>query len=385
MSKIIHRTYKFKLKPNQQQQQLLAKHFGCTRFVFNHFLDERQQAFKLTGKSPNYNAQAVNLTALKHSDCPWLSEVNSQSLQAALKHVDLAYMNFFNKKQGFPKFKSKKAKNSFSVPQHCSVDDYKIYIPKFREGISYFKDRKVKGVVKSMTITLTPTGKYYVSILTEQDYTPFDKTHMSVGIDMGLKNFIVTSEGLIYPNHKIIHKYENKLATAQKHLSRKKRGSNNYEKQRIKVAKLHEKVRDARTDYLHKVSLELIKRYDIICCEDLNIRGMMKNHRLAKSIGDAGWGEFIRMIEYKADMNDKEVIKIDRYYPSTKRCHKCGYINEGLTLRDREWTCPECGEKIDRDWNAAQNILLAGLANYTCGVSVNPILVGNCETSTPLL
>lgn len=385
MMKTIFRTYKFRLKPNGEQRELLAKHFGCVRFVFNHFLGKRQEEYKNTGKSSNYYKQQAELTQLKKNECEWLKEVNSQTLQVALKNMDTAYQNFFKKISGFPKFKSKKTKNSFSVPQNCSVDDFKIYIPKFREGISYFKDRKVKGVVKSMTISLTPTGKYFVSILTEQEYEPIAKTGNVVGIDLGLKDFVITSDGEKYKNNRFLDKYQNKLATAQKHLSRKQKGSNNFEKQRVKVARLYEKVSNTRTDYLHKVSLDLVRNYDAIYLEDLNIKGIMKNHRLARQISDVAWGEFVGMLTYKADLNDKKIVKIDRFYPSSKTCHNCGYVKKDLKLSDRSWVCPECGAILDRDVNAAMNILSAGLADYTCGDSVKPIKVGAYEARTPLI
>ena len=372
MMKTISHTYKFRLKPNSEQKILLAKHFGCARFVFNHFLAERQEEYKNEGKSSNYYTQQARLAELKKGEYEWLKEVNSQTLQVALRNMDTAYQNFFKKKSGFPNFKSKKSKNTFSVPQNCSVDEYKIYIPKFREGIAYFKDRKVKGVVKSMTLSLTPSGKYFVSILTEQQYEPIAKTGKVVGIDLGLKDFVITSDGEKYKNNRFLTKYQNKLAIAQKHLSRKQKGSNNFEKQRVKVARLYEKVSNARKDYLHKVSLDLVRNYDIVCLEDLNVKGMMKNHRLARQISDVAWGEFVGMLTYKADLNDKEIVKIDRFYPSSKTCHNCGYVKKDLKLSDRKWVCPECGANLDRDVNAAMNILSAGLADYTCGVSVIP-------------
>lgn len=385
MMKTIFHTYKFRLKPNSEQKILLAKHFGCARFVFNHFLAERQEEYKNEGKPSNYYTQQARLAELKKGEYEWLKEVNSQTLQVALRNMDTAYQNFFKKKSAFPNFKSKKSKNTFSVPQNCSVDEYKIYIPKFREGIAYFKDRKVKGVVKSMTLSLTPSGKYFVSILTEQQYEPIAKTGKVVGIDLGLKDFAITSDGEKYKNNRFLTKYQNKLAIAQKHLSRKQKGSNNFEKQRVKVARLYEKVSNARKDYLHKVSLDLVRNYDIVCLEDLNVKGMMKNHRLARQISDVAWGEFVEMLTYKADLNDKEIVKIDRFYPSSKTCHNCGYVKKDLKLSDRKWVCPECGANLDRDVNAAMNILSAGLADYTCGVSVIPEMVGDCEARTPLI
>lgn len=385
MVKKVYRTYKFRLKPNAEQRELLAKHFGCVRFVFNHFLAERQEKYKETGKSSNYYENQAELTELKRGECEWLKEVNSQTLQVALRNMDTAYQNFFKYKIGFPNFKSKKSKNSFQVPQNCSVDEYKIYIPKFREGISYFKDRKVKGIVKSMTLSLTKSGKYFVSILTEEQYEPISKSGKAIGIDLGLRDFVITSEGVRYKNNRLLNRYQNKLAAAQKHLSRKQKGSKNFEKQRVKVARLYEKVSNTRTDYLHKVSLDLVRNYDVVCLEDLNIKGMMKNHRLARQISDVAWGEFVGMLAYKADWNNKKIVKIDRFYPSSKTCHNCGYVKKDLKLSDRKWVCPECGTILDRDVNAAMNILSAGLADYTCGVSVIPEKVGDCEARTPLI
>lgn len=253
------------------------------------------------------------------------------------------------------------------MPQNCSLSSGRIYIPKFKEGIKVKEHRKVKGLVKQMTISLTPTGKYYVSILSKECYEPTAKTDKSVGIDLGLKDFVITSEGKKYKNHRYIKQYEKELAMAQKRLSRKQHGSNSYEKQRRKVAKIYEKISSCRLDMQHKVSLDLVRKYDIICLEDLNIKEMIKNHRLAKAINDASWGQFVSMLTYKAELNDKQVIKIDRWYPSSKTCHNCGWVNEGLKLSDRQWVCPHCGEIIDRDINAAKNILSEGIRKISVG------------------
>lgn len=359
--KQIYRTYKFRIYPSKEQQAILARYFGSVRFVYNHFLAERKQQYEETQHSDDYYKQAKSLTELKkQEEYSWLKEINSQTLQHALRHLETAYVNFFRGTAKFPNFKSKKNKNSFSVPQNCSLSNGRIYIPKFKEGIKVKEHRKVKGLVKQMTISLTPTGKYYVSILTEELYEPTAKTDKSVGIDLGLKDFVITSEGKKYKNHRYIKQYEKELAIAQKHLSRKQHGSNSYEKQRRKVAKIYEKISSCRLDMQHKVSLDLVRKYDIICLEDLNIKGMIKNHRLAKAINDASWGQFVSMLTYKAELNDKQVVKIDRWYPSSKTCHNCGWVNEGLKLSDRQWVCPHCGEIIDRDINAAKNILSEG-------------------------
>lgn len=366
--KEIYKSYRFRIYPNKEQQAVLARYFGSVRFVYNHFLAERKKQYEETGRSDNYYAQAKTLTELKHSEeFSWLSEINSQTLQHALRHLETAYVNFFRGKAKFPTFKSKKAKNSFSIPQHCTISDGRIYIPKFKEGIKVKEHRKVKGIIKSMTISLTPSGKYCVSILSKENYKTVDKTGKVVGIDLGLKDFVITSDGKKYKNHRYLKQYEKELATAQKHLSRKQHGSNSYEKQRRKVARIYEKISNCRTDRQHKVSLDLIRNYDVICLEDLNIKGMVKNHRLAKAINDASWGQFVSMLSYKAELNDKQVVKIDRWYPSSKTCHHCGWVNEGLKLSDRQWVCPRCGKVIDRDINAAKNILSEGLRNISAG------------------
>ena len=367
--KTIHKAYKFRLEPNDEQKVLLAKHFGCVRFVYNHFLSERKEQYDKTHKSDNYIQQAKKLTELKKDgEHSWLSEINSQTLQHALRHLETAYVNFFKKRAKFPIFKSKKAKNSFHIPQFVELKDEKLYFPKFKDGIKINLHRKIAGVIKSATISLTPTGKYFVSILTEVEYEPIVETHKCVGIDLGLKDFVITSDGKRYKNNRYTKKYQKKLAKAQKHLSRKVKGSNGYEKQRLKVAKIHEKVANSRNDNLHKVSIELIRNYDLICVEDLNVKGMVKNHKLAKHIEDASCGTFINYLQYKADWNNKQIIKIDRFYPSSQTCSDCGYVNKQVKdLSVREWTCPNCGCKHDRDVNAATNILKEGLRDISAG------------------
>ena len=252
-------------------------------------------------------------------------------------------------------------------PQFVSIDCKRVYFPKFKEGIRCVFHQTVKGKILTATFIKTQTNKYFVSIITEQNLEQKPKTEKEVGIDLGIKDLIITSEGKKYKNHRYIKQYEKELAIAQKHLSRKQHGSNSYEKQRRKVAKIYEKISSCRLDMQHKVSLDLVRKYDIICLEDLNIKGMIKNHRLAKAINDASWGQFVSMLTYKAELNDKQVIKIDRWYPSSKTCHNCGWVNEGLKLSDRQWVCPHCGEIIDRDINAAKNILSEGIRKISVG------------------
>ena len=366
----INRTYRFRLYPNEGQIELLAKHFGCTRYVYNFFLNQREEQYKLTGKGDNYYEQAKTLTALKkQEETAWLKEVNAQTLQFAIKSLEVAYTNFFKKRAKFPKFKSKHSKNSFTVPQFASVAGNRLFIPKFKEGIKCRVHREIKGKIGKVTITKTPSGKYFVSVFTEEEYvTPIKKTGKSVGVDMGLKDLLVTSEGETFKNNRYTRRYESKLAKAQKHLSRKKKDSRGFENQRLKVARLHEKISNSRADYLHKCSISLVRRYDTIYIEDLNVKGMTKNHRLAKSITDASWGSFVSMLTYKAEWNNKKVVKVDRYFPSSQTCTVCGYVNKDIKdLSVREWECPHCHANHDRDVNAAINILRIGLNNTSAG------------------
>ena len=379
--KVIFKTYKYRIYPNKEQEQTLARCFGSVRFVYNHFLAKRKQQYDETGKSDNYYAQAKNLTKLKkQEEYFWLNEINSQTLQFTLRNLETAYTNFFRGKAKFPRFKAKKNGGSFHIPQFCSIENGRIYIPKFKEGIKVEEHRLFKGVVRNMTISVTPSGKYYVSILSQVEYEPLQKTNAKVGIDLGLKDLVITSDGKKYSSNKFIKRYTKELTNAQKNLSRKQKGCNSWYKQRIKVARIQEKIHNCRMDKLHKISTDLIRKYDVICCEDLNVKGMQKNHKMAQAISDASWGMFLKLLIYKAEMNDKQVVKIGRYYPSSKTCHSCGYVKEDLKLKDREWICPICGETHNRDINAALNILKEGLRNissgtgdYTDGVDVRPL------------
>ena len=359
------KSFKYKLLPSIDQSIILNRYFGSVRFVYNYFLNERKREYETNKQSLNYYDNAKSLTILKtKEEYSWLKEINSQCLQHSLKHLEGAYNGFFKGRSKFPKFKSKHNKNSFHIPQYISVKNSHLFIPKFKGGIKYIEDRSFNGEIRQCTISRTSTNEYFVSILVETTHKKVEKTGKDIGIDLGIKDFVITSDGLKYKNNKYTNLYQNKLKIHQQHLSRKVRGSNNYNKQKLKVAKIHKKITNSRVDNLHKLSTELIKKYDIIYLEDLNIKGMIKNSKLSKHIQDCSWGKFINFLDYKSKWNDKLVIKINRFYPSSKSCSDCGYINQGLKLDIREWLCPSCGSKHDRDINASKNIRKEGIKIY---------------------
>jgi putative transposase len=384
------KAYKYKLKPNDEQKVLLNKHLGSIRFVYNFFLNERKKEYEDNKNTINYYDNAKALTELKkREEYSWLNEINSQSLQDGLKNLETAYKNFFKFKKGFPKFKSKRNRSSFSVPQSVRLENGKLKIPKFKEPIDLILSRKFTGKIKQCTISKTPTNEYFVSILVETEHKKLPKTGKIVGIDLGIKDFVITSDGYKYKNNRYTRTYQTLLKNAQKHLSRKKKGSNRYEKQRLKVAKLHKKITNSRLDNLHKISTELIRKYDKIILEDLNVKGMIKNHKLAKDISDVSWSKFMELLTYKAEWNDKEIVKIDRFFPSSKTCNCCGYINQNLKLDMREWTCPSCNTKLDRDLNASINILKEGYkiisdgtSDYRSGGEIRPTPVGTTDETS---
>ena len=362
------KSFRYKLYPTKEQEVLLNQHFGHSRWVYNHFLNERKKQYQADKKSDNYYKQAATLTKLKkEEETRWLKEVNSQTLQFALRSLDTAFLNFFRGNAQFPKFKSRKNKNTFTIPQFGVIEEGKINIPKLKDGIKVKLHREVKGKIGKMNITKTPTGKYYVSIFTEQVIEELPKTNKQVGIDLGLKDFVITSDNKRFKNNRYTKKYAKQLKKAQQHLSRKQKGSNGFEKQKLKVAKIHEKIASCRLDTLHKVSKQLVSEYDVIVCEDLNVKGMIKNHKLSKHIADASWGNFVTLLQYKCDWYGKELVKVNRFYPSSKTCGDCGWINQNLKLSDREWTCKACGVTHERDWNASKNILKEGLKNISAG------------------
>ena len=378
------KSFKYKIKPNEEQIVLLNKHFGSVRFVYNYYLNERKVEYETNKQTLNYYHNANSLTKLKKlEEFKWLKEISSQSLQHSLKCLEGSYNGFFKGRTKFPRFKSKHDRNSFCVPQYTKVKDGKLIIPKFKDPIKIIQDRKFKGEIRQCTISKTPTNEYFVSILVEGDHKKFEKTSQRVGIDLGIKDLIITSDGYKFKNNRWTKTYAKKLKEHQQHLSRKVKGSNRYNLQKLKVAKLHKKITNSRVDNLHKISTELIKKYDTIFLEDLNIKGMVKNQKLSKHISDASWGKFVTMLEYKALWNDKEIVKIGRFFPSSKTCNSCGWINQNLKLDIREWTCPSCNTKLDRDLNASKNILKEGIKNISLGTNdyrrgdeIRPVLTG---------
>jgi len=383
------KAYKYRIYPNQEQKEMMAKIFGQVRFVYNLGLETKISAY--VGNKKHLKCFDLNkqITELKNTDAPWLKESPSQALQMSMANLDNAYTNFF-KGAGFPKFKNRYGKQSFQLPQGVYLEnDEQIFIPKLKlVGIDLH--REFKGEIKTVTVSKSITNKYYVSILVETGQPKPEKkpikVETSVGIDLGIKDFVITSDGMKFKNHDFFKSAMNELRIQQRSLARKKKGSNHYKKQKMVLSLLHEHIKNQRQDYLHKISKYLVDNYDTICMEDLNVSGMVKNHKLARAISDMGWSEFKSMVEYKCDWYGKNLSVIGRFDPSSKTCSKCGTINKDLTLNDREWTCKKCGSIHDRDNNAAINIRNFGLRNQpsvtqsewlhcACGVETTTSLV----------
>lgn len=364
------KAYKFRIYPNKTQQIQLAKTFGSCRFVYNTYLAKRIELYKTEQKTMNYNACSADLTKLKQEKV-WLKEIDKFALQNSLRDLDRAYQNFFRRvKQGeapgFPKFKSKhnyeQSYRTTFTSNNIEIRDSKIKLPKLGL-VKFAKSKDVQGRILNCTITKTCSGKYLISICcTDVEINRYKNNSNVVGLDLGIKEFVTTSDGEIIENPKFLSKLETKLKKEQRKLSKKKKGSKNRNKQRIKLNRVHEKITNQRTDFLQKLSTRLIKENQIICLEDLSVKNMVKNHKLAKAISDVSWSEFVRMLQYKSLWHDRIIQRVDRYYPSSQLCSSCGYKNgEIKDLSIREWECPECHTKHNRDINAAINIKNEGL------------------------
>ncbi|MBQ1305901.1 MAG: IS200/IS605 family element transposase accessory protein TnpB [Erysipelotrichales bacterium] len=356
---------KARLYPTIEQQETLNKTFGSCRFVYNHFLAERVRSYKEDETSLSYNKTAHLLTELKRDeDHLWLNEVDSMALQESLRNLDRAYQNFFKGNAGFPKFHSKHNRQSYRTRNQGNgirIVGNAVRIPKI--GLVKYKGlQPFEGTILNATVSKSASGKYYISLCVEMKETVRTNAGCLIGIDVGIKEFYTDSNGNTVSNPKTYSKHEKKLIREQRRLSRKQRGSNNRNKQRIRVAIQHEKIANIRSDFLHKVTTKLADENQVVCVEELNVKGMLHNHHLAKSISDVSWGEFFRLLDYKTAERGGRVVKVPTFYPSSQTCSNCGYKNPLVKdLAIRQWTCPVCGKTHDRDRNAAINILNKGL------------------------
>ena len=375
-----HKAYKYRIYPDAEQMVLLAKHFGCARFVYNHFLARRKNAYRTDKTRITYCDTAHELSKMKQEDgTKWLSEVYSHALQASLRNLDAAYKRFYRairegkavpiirngKPTGRlmyePRFKSKKDfAQSITFPDNVRVIDGKLVLSKFKSPIKMKMHRPLGGKISHATVSRSVTGKYYVSILCEEAMQMPPCASGEIGIDLGIKEMAVCSNGERIVNPKFLEKGENHLKYLQRQISRKRKGSNRRRRAKMRLSRHHEKVANRRKDYIHKFTVRIVRENQTICIEDLNVKGMQSNHHLAKSIGSVSFNEIARQLEYKCRWNGRDFVKVGRWYASSKTCNRCGCKNNELNLKDREWICPHCGAEIDRDYNAALNILHEG-------------------------
>lgn len=374
------KAYKFRIYPTEEQEIFFAKTFGCVRKVYNLMLNDRKKAYEEVKNDPS-KKMTFPTPAKYKKEFPFLKEVDSLALANAQLHLDKAYKNFFRDKSvGFPRFKSKKNPvQSYTTNNQngtvALIDSKFIKVPKLKSLVRIKLHRQPKGMIKSATISRHASGKYYISLLCKEEINELPKTNSAIGIDLGITDFAILSDGQKIDNHKFTSKMEKKLKREQRKLSKrallaKNKGiplseAKNYQKQKRKVARLHEKVMNQRTDFLNKLSTEIIKNHDIICIEDLNVKGMLRNHKLARSISDVSWSSFVAKLQYKADWYGREIIKVDTWFPSSQICSECGHKDGKKSLDIREWTCPICHTHHDRDINASINILTEGLRIQT--------------------
>jgi putative transposase len=371
------RAYKYRVYPTNEQKRVLARTFGCARFVYNWALHQKTDAFYQEQRRLSYKDLSEALTLLKQQEesC-WLAEVSSVPLQQALRHLEKAFLNFFEGRARYPTFKKKRNRQSATYTSNAfKWDGTSFTLAKMTEPLAIAWSRPLPdgAIPSSVTITKDCADRYFVSILVEEEIKQLEPVEQSVGVDLGLKEFVILSTGEAVGNPRFFHKDEKNLAKAQRRHARKQQGSKNRTKARVKVAKIHARIADRRRDFLHQLSTRLIRENQTICVETLAVKNMVKNHSLAKAISDVGWSEFVSLLSYKAVWYGRNLVKIDKWYPSSKRCSDCGHLLDSLTLDVRVWTCPECGVLHDRDHNAARNIHAVGLTVFeACGEAVRP-------------
>ena len=373
----IKRAYKFRLYPTPQQEIALARTFGCARFAYNYMLRQRTDAWFERKEKVGYHETSAMLTALKKTEeFSWLNEVSSVPVQQSLRHLQTAFGNFFARRSKYPTFKKKDGAQSAEYTTSAfKWADGKLRIAKMDEALNIRFSRTIPKAAKVTTVTVSKdcAGRYFVSMLCTDQVQAKAPVAAKVGIDLGLTHFAILSTGEKIAAPNTFRKNEEKLAKLQRRLAKKTKGSANRKMAKLKVAKLHAKITDSRKDFLHKLSTRLVNENQVIAIETLAVSNMQKNHNLAKSIADASWSEFVRQLEYKSLWYGRELVGIDRWYPSSKRCFDCGHTVKKMPLNVREWTCPECGTIHDRDINAARNVLAAGLAVSALGESVSPV------------
>ena len=388
-SLLIHRAYKFRIYPDKEQTVILSKHFGCCRYVYNHFLAERNKAYRDSKKYLSYCDTANALVNVKNApETSWLKEVYSHALQAALRNLDCAYKTFYRaikegkaeeiykdgkptgRRKYEPRYKSKRDyRQSITFPDNVRVSEDGLILPKFKTPIKMKQHRTLGGKVCHATVSRSATGKYYVSILCEEESPVLPDAKEAIGIDLGIKDMAVCSNGDRIANPKFFEKAEKHTKYLNRQLIRKKKIGNNRRRARLRLSRHHERIANRRKDFIHKFTIRAVRENQTVCVEDLNVKGMMSNHHLAKSIGSVAFNEIVRQLEYKCKWYGRSFVKVGRWYASSKICHHCGKKYSELTLAEREWICPHCGAVIDRDFNAAENILDEGLRILSgCGV-----------------
>ncbi|MDJ0574205.1 MAG: RNA-guided endonuclease TnpB family protein [Xenococcaceae cyanobacterium MO_234.B1] len=365
------RGFKYRFYPTSAQRLELAQTFGCTRYVYNWALSLRTNSYYQDNVSLSYTDTSKALTKLKKDpEKPWLKAVSSVPLQQGLRHLNTAFKNFFAGRSKYPRFKKKSNRQSAHyAPNAFKWNDGKLTLAKMSQPLKIRWSRYFTGEPKSVTISKDPSNRYFVSFLVEEELDTWSEARDEIGIDLGILDVVVTSNGMSSGNPKHYQKYQTRLKTLQRRLAKKKKGSNNRYKARLKVAKLHAKIADCRKDFLHKLSTKLVSENQAIYTETLAVKNMMANHKLSKAIADCGWSEFLRQLEYKAKWHDRKIGAIDRWFPSSKRCNPCGHILDKLPLEIREWTCPSCNSLNLRDKNAALNIKAVGQTVFACGLS----------------